>query len=161
MSFGLATAHITVSAVWDSSSNSTGSSALATTVVYDATFQVQLPSLQWVSACSESVPCDADTNCTGTLCSFSYSYASTRSSQFLLQIKALLSGAEGDATAVSWSFVKCASTQFAVINSTDGAVVCSTCTFVVKLRSRVRPALSFALRCRFVSFTLTDVIVVW
>ncbi len=128
VSFGLAAAHITVSAVWDGSSNSSGSSALATTAVHDATFQVQLPSLQWAPVCSESVPCDTDANCTGTECSFSYSYSSTRSSQYLLQVKAVLTGAEGDATAVSWSFVKCSSTQYAVINNTDGAVVCVACT---------------------------------
>ena len=135
VSYGLTTARITVSAVWDTDNNSNNNSnggssvsAISSSTVDDATFQVQLPSLQWVSVCSESVPCDSDTNCTGTECSFSYAYPSTRSAQFLLQVKAVLYGAEGDTSAVSWSFVRCPSTQFAVINDTDGAVVCANCT---------------------------------
>ena len=128
--FGLPVVHIVVSAVWStSSSNSTGTgTALAGTPVPSATFEVQLPgSSLWTPVCTDTAG-NCNGTCTGVSCPVLYTLPSILSAQYTLSLRAVLSGATGDATTVSWSFVRCDATQFAIVNDTDGGIQCSQCT---------------------------------
>ena len=48
---------------------------------------------------------------------------------YTIQLRAVLSGATGDAKSVSWSFLRCSPSQYAVVNDTDGAIECAACTW--------------------------------
>ena len=48
---------------------------------------------------------------------------------YTIQLRAVLSGATGDAKSVSWSFLRCSSSQYAIVNDTDGAIECAACTW--------------------------------
>ena len=120
--FGLLTAQFELQAVWSS-----GSNALAGQAVPNATLEVQLPGTSiWQLLCAGS---DATCNntCTGTGCSYTYALPTASSAQYVISFRAVLSGAPGDALALSWSFLRCDTTQYANINDTDGAVVCEPC----------------------------------
>ena len=120
--FGLATASITMSAVWASTTNS----SLAGTVVTGATFQVQLAGTTWTPVCPDEAG-NCNGTCSGAFCTYSYPLPSLLSAQYSLQLRAVLNGVTGDATSVAWSFLRCSTSQFALVNDTDGAVECADC----------------------------------
>ena len=69
----------------------------------------------------------ANDSCIGAHCPFSYTIPSATASQYTLQFRATFSGSPGNAVPVSWSYVLCGASAFAVLNDTDCAVVCSPC----------------------------------
>ena len=91
-------------------------------------WQVQPPGASaWQPVCGDATG-NCNGTCSGASCTYTFTLPTLLSAQYTLQLRAVLTGANGDPTPVSWSFLRCASTEFAVINDTDGAVECSPCT---------------------------------
>ena len=108
---------------WPIASNST----LAGAAVPAATFQVQLPgSSSWIPMCSDLNGTCGGT-CTGGGCNYSYTLPSGKAAAYTVQFRAALSGAAGDPTAASFSYVQCDSSHYADIDEADGAVTCLPC----------------------------------
>ena len=134
---GLQTVTFVLQALWSTGS---GNSSLAGTVVTGASFQVQVPGaavFATVPRCRDgSDVCNAaDVVCGDGACQYTYTVTSAKSATYTIQFQAVNSGATGAATAVSWSFLRCAATEFAVLNGTDGAVQVR-CAGVVGLFTR-------------------------
>ena len=122
-SVGVSTVAFELEALWASTSNS----SLAGAVVPSATFQVQLPgSNTWTPLCSD-VNGTCGGACTGSGCNYSYTLPSAKAASYTLQFRAMLSGASGDPTAASWSYVLCDSSHYASVEEWDGAVTCLPC----------------------------------
>ena len=124
-SVGVSTVVFELRALWSHMSES--SPTLADAAVAAATFQVQLPgSTSWTPLCSD-VNGTCGGTCTGAGCNYSYSLPSGKAAAYTLQFRATLSGAAGDPTAASFSYVQCDSSHYADIYESDGAVTCLPC----------------------------------